>query len=89
MNKRGLSPIIATVLLIAFAVAIGAMIMSWTSDIVKKAPSCEDVPVEIINPSSFCRLTDKVVPTVKTDKGPKSYEACEDKALIISELPIC
>lgn len=28
-NKRGLSPLIATVLLIAFAVALGAVVMSW------------------------------------------------------------
>ncbi len=35
-NKRGLSPIIATVLLMAFAVAIGAMIMNWSSQLVKE-----------------------------------------------------
>jgi flagellin-like protein len=29
LNHRGLSPLIATVLLMAFAVAIGGMIMSW------------------------------------------------------------
>ncbi|MFH1408798.1 MAG: archaellin/type IV pilin N-terminal domain-containing protein [Nanoarchaeota archaeon] len=28
-NKRGVSPLIATVLLIAFAVALGAVVMSW------------------------------------------------------------
>ncbi len=28
-NKRGVSPLIATVLLIAFAVALGAIVMSW------------------------------------------------------------
>jgi flagellin-like protein len=32
-SKRGMSPLIATVLLIAFAVAMGAMIMNWSSDI--------------------------------------------------------
>ena len=29
MHKRGVSPIIATVLLIAFAVALGAVVMNW------------------------------------------------------------
>ncbi len=29
MNKKGISPLIATVLLIAFAVALGAVVMSW------------------------------------------------------------
>jgi flagellin-like protein len=43
MNKRGVSPLIATVLLIAFAVALGAVVMNWgrtyteqTADNVKK-----------------------------------------------------
>ena len=31
MNKRAVSPLIATILLIAFAVSIGAVIMNWTS----------------------------------------------------------
>lgn len=29
MNKKGISPLIATVLLIAFAVALGAVVMNW------------------------------------------------------------
>jgi len=29
MNKRGMSPLFATVLLIAFSVALGAVVMSW------------------------------------------------------------
>ena len=29
VNKRGISPLIATVLLIAFAVALGAVVMNW------------------------------------------------------------
>ena len=33
MNKRGISPLIATVLLVAFAVALGAVVMSWTSGV--------------------------------------------------------
>ena len=32
-NRKGMSPLIATVLLIAFAVALGAMIMNWSSDV--------------------------------------------------------
>ena len=30
-SKKALSPLIATVLLVAFAVALGAVVMSWTS----------------------------------------------------------
>lgn len=33
LNKRGISPLIATVLLVAFAVALGAVVMSWTSGV--------------------------------------------------------
>lgn len=33
MNKRGISPLIATILLVAFAVALGAVVMSWTSGV--------------------------------------------------------
>ncbi|MFC2136176.1 archaellin/type IV pilin N-terminal domain-containing protein [Bacteroidota bacterium] len=86
MNKRGLSPIIATVLLIAFAVAIGAMIMSWTAGIVKESPECKDLPEDIISPNAFCKLTDKVIPRIKTDSG---YTACEDHAIEVSKLTIC
>lgn len=32
-SKKGMSPLIATVLLIAFAVALGAMIMNWSTDV--------------------------------------------------------
>ena len=34
-GKRGVSPLIATVLLIAFAVALGAVVMNWGSNFVK------------------------------------------------------
>jgi len=87
MNKRGLSPIIATILLIAFAVAIGAMIMSWTAGIVKEAPQCDELPEHIINPNAFCTLTDKVIPRIKTEED--KYEVCEDHAIEISKLAIC
>lgn len=29
MNKRGLSPLVATILLIGFSIALGAIVMSW------------------------------------------------------------
>jgi flagellin-like protein len=35
MNKKAVSPLIATVLLIAFAVALGAIVMNWGSGYVK------------------------------------------------------
>ncbi|MBU0980505.1 MAG: hypothetical protein KJ709_06880 [Nanoarchaeota archaeon] len=40
-NKRGVSPLIATVLLIAFAVALGAVVMNWGKTYVEE--QAEDV----------------------------------------------
>ena len=42
-SKRGVSPLIATVLLIAFAVALGAVIMSWVPSQSTTAAVCENV----------------------------------------------
>lgn len=42
LNKKGMSPLIVTILLIAFAVALGTMIMNWSSETVIATPiSCE------------------------------------------------
>lgn len=32
MSKKGISPLVATILLIAFAIALGAVVMSWGKD---------------------------------------------------------
>ncbi|MBU0471641.1 MAG: hypothetical protein KKF89_00905 [Nanoarchaeota archaeon] len=87
MNKRGLSPIIATILLIAFAVAIGAMIMSWTAGIVKEAPECSDLPENMLKPSAFCKMTDQLVPRISMEKN--TYSICEDYAIDLTEVPNC
>ena len=87
MNKRGLSPIIATILLIAFAVAIGAMIMSWTTGVVKEVPGCKDWPEEILNADSFCKLNNMVMPRVEDKDGKRS--SCEDLAFDVNSLATC
>lgn len=87
MNKRGLSPIIATILLIAFAVAIGAMIMSWTAGIVKDAPECSDLPEDIIKPSAFCKISSNVIaPQIR--KGDK-YVGCNEHLIEVDNLVNC
>ncbi len=42
-NKKGVSPLIATILLIAFAVALGAVVMSWGRNVefLNEEPSIE------------------------------------------------
>ena len=42
MGKRGISPIIATVLLIAFAVVLAALVMNWQSKFVEKLQKTAD-----------------------------------------------
>ena len=36
MNKKGISPLIATVLILGFTVALAAIIMTWGTDFTKK-----------------------------------------------------
>lgn len=42
-DKRGMSPLIATVLLIAFAVALGAMIINLSSKFGEQGPDCSGI----------------------------------------------
>ncbi|MBU3941940.1 MAG: hypothetical protein KKF74_03435 [Nanoarchaeota archaeon] len=43
-NKKGVSPLIATILLIAFAVALGAVVMSWGKNV--ESSSAELLSIE-------------------------------------------
>jgi flagellin-like protein len=68
-SKRGISPLIATVLLIAFAVSIGTMIMNWGKDAVAAGDCTEtNIDVQVINNKPlFCydTLNNKVNVMVK------------------------
>lgn len=48
-NKRGVSPLIATVLLISFAVALGAVVLNWgrNLDISKPGDKCAGVSIKL------------------------------------------
>ena len=50
-NKRGVSPLIATVLLISFAVALGSVVLNWgrNLDIAKPGDVCAGVSIKIRN----------------------------------------
>ncbi|HLP79791.1 MAG TPA: archaellin/type IV pilin N-terminal domain-containing protein [Acidobacteriota bacterium] len=54
MNKRGLSPLVATVLLIAFAVSLGAVVMNLGVSIVKDP--CSNAKVEILLANSVHKV---------------------------------
>lgn len=54
-NKRGVSPLIATVLLISFAVALGSVVLNWgrNLDISKPGDMCSAVSIKIRNINAF------------------------------------
>ena len=51
LNKRGVSPLIATVLLISFAVALGSVVLNWgrNLDISNPGDKCSGVSIKIRN----------------------------------------
>ncbi len=55
-GKKGMSPLIATILLMAFAVALGGMIMNWSFDISVNG-ECENIDVTI---NQFCIQNDEL-----------------------------
>lgn len=46
-SKKGISPLIATVLLIAFAVSIGTLIMNIGKDVIANIGDCNEVKLEV------------------------------------------
>jgi flagellin-like protein len=50
-NKKAISPLVATILLVAFAVSIGALIMNWTSSTsgISLPASCSSVDLELLS----------------------------------------
>jgi len=55
-NRRAMSPLIATVLLMAFAVALGGMIMNWQGDL--QSSDCSGVKLDV---SQFCYSSQNIV----------------------------
>ena len=48
LGKKGMSPLIITILLIALAVALGTMIMNWSSGVASASDfSCSDVLLQV------------------------------------------
>jgi flagellin-like protein len=65
LHRRGMSPLIATVLLMAFAVALGGMIMNWSIDASSKSGDCELIKIHV---SQLCAQDDKIFLTLRNDK---------------------
>ncbi len=51
MDNKGLSPLIATVLMIAFAVALGTIIMEWSLSFISSDSPCDEVQVDFFAPA--------------------------------------
>ena len=74
VNKKAISPLIATLLLIAFTVALGVMIMNFGKTIIPDYGGCDSIKIEVDSaPNSICYIPDKselaftLINTGKTD----------------------
>ena len=63
LSRRGMSPLIATVLLMAFAVALGGMIMNWSVD-AGKGSDCERIDIKV---TQLCTKDDKIMLSMRND----------------------
>ncbi|MFH1315895.1 MAG: archaellin/type IV pilin N-terminal domain-containing protein [Candidatus Woesearchaeota archaeon] len=72
-NKRGVSPLIATVLLIAFAVALGAVVMNWGREYIEDTQK----DVEIKSAQTSACIIDVSLSLVKISDKP-CYERTAD-----------
>jgi flagellin-like protein len=67
MNRRGISPLIATVLLFAFAVALSTMVISYVLKATKSTP-CDDVAVGVDGIQEAC-YSDGHIHMILVNKG--------------------
>lgn len=94
MNTRGLSPLIATVLLIAFSVALGAVVMSYGENYVENqaafvnkgtevaASACDSISLHVITVNNQAQLCTKgVTVDVAFDNGPAEIDAVQARVL--------
>lgn len=76
-NKKGISPLIATVLLISFAVSLGAVVMNWSAKVQETAQTsnlnCDNTFIDISVLSSgkpdICISQNKVLMTIEAMSG--------------------
>lgn len=69
MNKRGVSPIIATVLIIGFTIVLAAMIMMWGTDLIKgiQEDTSRSSEIKLTCASKLTELTMKAKKNEETD----------------------
>lgn len=72
-SKRGMSPLIATVLLMAFAVALGGMIMNWSID-VSINNECSEINVKV---TTFCTQDNSIVLRMQNQQASVPLQAVQ------------
>lgn len=80
-GKKGMSPLIATILLMAFAVALGAVIMNWSSSLPEEGVDCSSVRLQT---QTFC-VADGVLKVELRNRGDSTLSSI---ALSVSDPPI-
>lgn len=98
MNKRGVSPLVATLLLIAFAIAIGLVVMNWGKSYIEEksefvtgesdASSCNLVELSIIkvaNKDKICYDKSDEIVEAFLESGPEVRIADMQVRIIGSE----
>lgn len=83
-GKKGMSPLIATILLIAFAISLGAMIMNWQTDLsgdVEAVSICDRVSFRVHqlgnNPSYCFDAVNNELKFVLINKGKVQIDAVQ------------
>ncbi|MFT4310245.1 MAG: archaellin/type IV pilin N-terminal domain-containing protein [Candidatus Woesearchaeota archaeon] len=59
MNRKAVSPLVATVLLISFSVALGAVVMNWADSLSTYNTLCENADINVIG--SACKTPDNII----------------------------
>jgi flagellin-like protein len=72
MNKKGVSPLIATLLLVVFAISVGAGVMSWASSISAAIPpvTCDRVKINVDHTRGNICVSDSAI-SIILENGPK------------------
>jgi flagellin-like protein len=66
-DRRGISPLIATVLLLAFAVAVGTMAVSYIAELARTDP-CDPIDLAVQESVPIC-YKDETVHAIVTNRG--------------------
>ena len=59
MNKKAVSPLVATLLLVVFAIALGSVVMSWGKAYVESATEVSEVSIKDVEKVSIFEELDQ------------------------------